>query len=309
MRVFFRSALCLFMATATSMIGCALFPQETQEAQEAQEAREAQVPLRLLLADGSTVEKEMDEYLLGVLAGEMPASFPEEALKAQAVASRSYAAHALSTRKHGENTLCAQSCCQIYLTEEQCRDKWGADYDFYADKLRACIAATEGQLLLYGEEAAEACFHASSLGCTESSEDIWGRAVPYLVSVSSPESSEAVPKLITEVRFTPEELSAALGGGKDGGIGQYTRDAAGRVAAIELMGKRYSGGELRSLLGLSSTDFSVEYRDGVYIFTVNGYGHGVGMSQYGAKLMAEQGATYREILAHYYPGTEIRVRS
>ena len=138
MRVFFRSALCLFIATATSMIGCALFPQETQEAQEAQEAREAQVPLRLLLADGSTVEKEMDEYLLGVLAGEMPASFPEEALKAQAVASRSYAVHALSTGKHGENTLCAQSCCQIYLTEAQCRDKWGADYALYADKLRAC---------------------------------------------------------------------------------------------------------------------------------------------------------------------------
>ena len=298
MRVFFRSALCLFMAAATSIIGCALFPEEKQEVQP---------PLRLLLSDGSAVELDMDEYLWGVLAGEMPASFPEEALKAQAVASRSYAVHALSMGKHGENTLCAQSCCQIYLTETQCRDKWGADYALYADKLRACIAATEGQLLLYGEEAAEACFHASSLGCTESSEDIWGRSVPYLVSVSSPESSEAVPRLITEVRFTPEELSAALGSViEGGGIGACSRDAAGRVAAIELMGKHYSGSELRSLLGLRSTDFTVEYRDGEFVFTVNGYGHGVGMSQYGAKLMAEQGASYREILAHYYPGTELR---
>ena len=295
MRVFFRSALCLFMAAATSIIGCALFPEEAQE---------TQVPLRLLLSDGSNLDLDMDEYLLGVLAGEMPASFPEEALKAQAVASRSYAARALSMGKHGENTLCTQSCCQIYLTEAQCRGKWGAEYDFYADRLRACIAATEGQLLLYGDETAEACFHAASLGCTESSEDIWGRSVPYLVSVSSPESSETVPRLITEVRFTPEELSAALGSViEGGGIGEYTHDAAGRVAAITLMGKRYSGAEVRSLLGLRSTDFSVEYRDGVYVFTVNGYGHGVGMSQYGAKLMAEQGATYREILAHYYPGT------
>ena len=298
MKLFFRSALCLLTALVTAILGCTLFPEEPQAVQE------AQTGLCLILPDGSRSYMNMDEYLLGVLAGEMPASFPEEALKAQAVASRSYAAHVLAKGKHGDGTLCAQSCCQIYLTEEQCRDKWGQDYDLYAEKLRACIAATEGQILRYGGEAAEACFHASSLGCTESSENLWGEAVPYLISVSSPESCESVPKLTTEVRFTPEELSAALGSAvHGGGIGECVRDDAGRVSSLELMGKRFTGGELRTLLGLRSTDFTAELRDGAYVFTVNGYGHGVGMSQYGAKVMAEQGATYREILAHYYPGT------
>ena len=291
MKLFFRSALCLSMAVAAGFLGCALFPEAQSQT------------LRLLLEDGSAVFMDADEYLFGVLAGEMPASFPEEALKAQAVASRSYAARICSTGRHGENTLCTRSCCQICLTEQQCRDKWGKDYDFYAEKLRSCIAATEGQLLRYGGEPAEACFHASSLGCTESSEALWGQPVPYLVSVSSPESRDTVPKLVTERRFRSEELASLLGGGAESGIGECSRDSAGRVASMELMGKRYSGGEIRTLLGLRSTDFTVSYADGEYVFTVNGYGHGVGMSQYGAKLMAEQGSDYREILAHYYPGT------
>ena len=301
MKLFFRSLFCLFMATALPALGCSVFPE-----------REAEVPrFTLLLEDGSRVPMEMDEYLLGVLAGEMPASFPEEALKAQAVASRSYAVHTLAQGKHGDNTLCAQSCCQIYLTEPQRREKWGQDCDFYTDILRRCIAQTKGQLLLYGSEAAETCFHASSLGCTESSEALWGQAVPYLVSVSSPENSESVPKLTSLVRFSPEELYTALGGEviPSAGIGRCLRDAAGRVESIELLGRSYSGTALRSLLGLRSTNFTVEYDGSEYIFRVNGSGHGVGMSQYGAKLMAEQGASYRDILAHYYPGTEFGIGS
>ncbi len=292
MKLFFRSALCLFYAAALPLLGTGLWPQ-------------TEAPLTLLTEAGE-IRLTMDEYLTGVLAGEMPAAFPEEALKAQAVASRSYARALMQRGKHGESTLCAAgSCCQSYLSERERREKWGADFALYEEKLRSCVSATEGKLLYYGDSVAEACFHASSFGCTESSEAVWGQALPYLVSVSSPESAESVPRQVSRVCFSPEELAEALGCEGDSGIGKCVRDSSGRVETLELLGQSYSGRELRSLLGLRSTDFEPAFTDGQYIFTVYGYGHGVGMSQYGAKLLAEQGYDYREILAHYYPGTEI----
>lgn len=300
MKLFFRSIGCVIFATALPFLGTRLFPEPT-----------AQEAALTLLTDSGEVSVRMDEYLTGVLAGEMPAAFPEEALKAQAVASRSYAAVLLQRGKHGANTLCtAGSCCQSYKNEEERRSLWGSDFARYEAKLRTCVEATAGQRLYYQGESVEACFHASSRGSTESSEAVWGHALPYLVAVSSPESCESVPKLMTTVSFATEELASALGA--DSGavpMGECIRDEAGRVETIELLDKHCSGKELRTLLGLRSTDFSVAYSDGQFCFTVYGYGHGVGMSQYGAKLLAEQGSSYRDILAHYYPGTEVKVRS
>ena len=298
MKLFFRSTCCLIFATALPLLGLRLFPERAPEERTL-----------TLLTDSGAISMSMDEYLVGVLAGEMPASFPEEALKAQAVASRSYAETLLRRGKHGANALCAAgSCCQSWKNEEERRALWGSDFERYEAKLRACAEATEGLLLLYNEEPIEACFHASSRGSTESSEAVWGNALPYLVAVSSPESCESVPKLMSAVSFGAEELAAALGADSSAEpVGECVRDAAGRVETIVLLGRECGGRELRELLGLRSTDFTVEYGDGQFRFTVYGYGHGVGMSQYGAKLMAEQGSGFREILAHYYPGTEIGV--
>ncbi len=303
MKLFFRSALCTLFAALLSALSCSLLPEAAASAGPIEENT-----IFLLAGDGSIRELAMEDYLLGVLAGEMPASFPEEALKAQAVASRSYALRCAQRGKHGANTLCAASgCCQCSLSQEACREKWGADYALYAQKLRDCIQATEGEVLFYGDEPAESCFHASSSGCTESSEALWGSAVPYLVSVSTPESQDSVPRLTTAAAFTPEELAAALAvlpqGDASLWLGETRRDEAGRVESMEIGGRVFSGVELRSLLGLRSTDFEAEFQEGSFHFTVSGSGHGVGMSQYGARIMAEGGMSYREILAHYYPGT------
>ena len=172
----------------------------------------------------------------------------------------------------------------------------------------AAVAATDGQYLTYGGDIIQAVFHASSAGATEDSAAVWA-AQPYLVSVASPETADTVPGLVSGAAFSPDELASLLGitpeGAPDTWLGDIVPDSAGRVESISLGGKTFSGGYVRSALGLKSTDFQVVYDGTDFVFTVRGSGHGVGMSQYGAKLLADDGWTYREILAHYYPGTEL----
>lgn len=298
MKLFFRSALCFFFAVLCPLAGCLLFP----------EREEAQEDILLLLPDGDCSELSEEDYLTGVLAGEMPASFPPEALKAQAVAARSYARRLSTGSRHPDAALCTRGeCCQHYLSEAEQRELWGADYDLYAAALRAAVRATEGEILRYEGEPIEACFHASSPVCTENSEAVWGQSVPYLVSVSSPETAETVPRFLSSAELTAEELCAALALEPLPGceLGECRRDAAGRVETLELMGCSFTGTELRQRLSLRSTAFTAEYAAGLYRFTVSGSGHGVGMSQYGARILAEDGWDYAAILRHYYPGTEL----
>ena len=177
-----------------------------------------------------------------------------------------------------------------------------------------CWAQVSGGfvLMLLGAVAVFAAFHSSSAGATEASGSIWSER-PYLISVSSPETEEDVPNFVsrvdcTELDFRDTLLSAHpeadFTGDASGWVGEISRDESGRVASVVLGGVSVSGTELRSLFALRSTAFELEY-DGGFHFTVTGYGHGVGMSQYGAKVMAEDGADYRAILAHYYTGCEL----
>ena len=267
---------------------------------------DADTPITLLTDEGSE-HISMAEYLPGAVAAEMPASFAEEALKAQAVAARTYALH---TRKHGENEVCADSgCCLAYKTEDELSALWGSDYESNMRRIRNAVSATDGEILTYGGETIQAVFHASSFGATESSGNVW-TALPYLVSVSTPETANAVPNLVTRAVFTPEALCRSLGtaasSSPEAWLGKAERDEAGRINSLEIAGKAYSGTALRTALGLRSTDFSVEYTDGSFVFTVFGYGHGVGMSQYGANLLAADGWSYDAILMHYYPGAVIQ---
>ena len=266
-----------------------------------------------LLTEDGILEMDMKEYLVGVVAAEMPAAFPDEALKAQAVAARTYAMNCAAGKKHGDAQVCADyKCCQAWQDDAALREKWGVDYDMYIEKIRAAVAATEGQYLSYDGEAVFAAFHSSSAGATEASGSIWSER-PYLISVSSPETEEDVPNFVsrvdcTELDFRDTLLSAHpeadFTGDASGWVGEISRDESGRVASVVLGGVSVSGTELRSLFALRSTAFELEY-DGGFHFTVTGYGHGVGMSQYGAKVMAEDGDDYRAILAHYYTGCEL----
>ncbi len=304
-------------------------PQPTQEA--AQEAAPVQTqspaispvpqteaeaaPETLLILNGDRqVQTDMQEYLVGVVAAEMPASFSPEALKAQAVAARSYAIYTAEGSKHGPGQVCTDyRCCQAWSSPEQLREKWGESYDDYMAKIRSAVEETKGEYLCYQGKAVFAAFHSSSAGATEDSGKLWAQ-LPYLVSVESPETEADVPNYISRLSLSPLDFRDSLlhahpeadfTGDESVWIGEIRRDGSGRVETAVLGGVEMKGTELRSLFGLRSTAFELEYKAGSFEFTVTGYGHGVGMSQYGANVMARQGESYRDILAHYYPGTEL----
>lgn len=253
--------------------------------------------IRVLMPDGEVQAMTLAEYLPGSVAAEMPVSFGEEALKAQAVAARSYV---LATHSHDDADICTDSACCLAWQIPDAESKASAE---------AAVRATDGQVITYDGSIVQAVFHASSCGATEDAAAVWS-AQPYLVSVSSPESADNAPGLLSEAVFSPDELCEKLGltpaGEPDTWLVGTVADDAGRVALLRIGGQSLSGTFVRSALGLRSTDFDVCYDGTNFIFSVAGHGHGVGMSQYGAKLLAEQGLSYAEILAHYYPGTSLR---
>ena len=277
------------------------------------EERASAPSLRLRILRGSeSADMELEDYLVGVVAAEMPASFPEEALKAQAVAARSYALYCAETDKHGEADLCADpGCCQAWRSREELEESWGENYAENLERIRRAVEATAGELLLYEGEPILAAFHSSSAGATEDCGAVWNPR-PYLVSVDSPETAGDVPGYLSSLRCAPIDFrdvvlsaypEADFSGREEDWIGALQRDESGRVASLELGGVRIPGTELRRLFSLRSTAFSLVYEEGMFVFLVTGSGHGVGMSQYGAMVMARDGADYRQILAHYYPGT------
>lgn len=274
----------------------------------------APASLRLLLPDGTIRDMALEDYLPGVVAAEMPADFPLDALKAQAVAARSYALYCAGSHKHGDADVCTDfACCQAWQDEPARREKWGGDYERCAARIESAVRETAGQLLTWEGAPVFAAFHSSSAGATEDCGAVWN-PVPYLRSVSSPETAETVPNFISSLRCAPLDFrdtilsafpEADFSGPEESWVEELRRDASGRVATAQIGGTEIRGTELRRLFSLRSTAFTLDYTDGCFCFTAAGFGHGVGMSQYGAMVMARDGADYREILSHYYPGTEL----
>ena len=273
----------------------------------------APAPETVRLLDGGEIRKlPLQDYLVGVLAGEMPASFEPEALKAQAVAARTYTLYCGSGPKHPGADVCSDpGCCQAWRDDDSLRRDWGEAYEQRIGKLRAAVDATAGEYLSYEGAPVFAAFHASSAGATEDCGEVWNPR-PYLVSVPSPESAAEVPHYVSRLLCAPLDFrdtllaarpEADLSGEPSDWLGPVEHDASGRVATLTLGGVRLKGTELRKLFGLRSTAFTLALTDEGFCFTVTGSGHGVGMSQYGAEVMARNGADYRAILAHYYPGT------
>lgn len=260
-----------------------------------------------LSTDDGVVSVTMADYLPLAVAAEMPVSFGPEALKAQAVAARTYV---LSARRHDAADVCTDSgCCLAYRTRDELRALWGDAYEENLTAVTEAVTATDGQILTYGGEPIQAVFHASSWGSTASSGSVWG-ALPYLTGVPTPETPESVPGLMSEARFTPAELCARLSiapeGEPEAWITPPVSDESGRVASVTIGGTVFSGAAVRAALGLKSTAFTARFEDGCFVFTAAGSGHGVGMSQYGAKLLAADGWTYDAILLYYYPGATLR---
>lgn len=266
------------------------------------------LPMRLRHTDGTVEEMDMDTYLVGVVLAEMPASFETEALKAQAVVARTYTQKAYTTGgKHGDGSICTQpSCCQAYITEADYLEKGGTEENI--EKIRSAVNATSGYVLTYEGALIEATYFSCSGGATEDAAAVWGTDYPYLQSVASPGEENAAHYTDT-VTFTAQEFQNALGvsltGELSGWLGDVTYTNGGGVETMVIGGETYKGTRLRSLLGLRSTSFTMTAKDDIITVTTKGYGHRVGMSQYGADAMAVTGSTYAEILAHYYQGTEL----
>lgn len=294
---------------------------ETREGDAQEQSAQGQRDSAVLLTvqDGETVESmALDQYLRGVVRGEMPASFELEALKAQAAAERTYVYYQLAAGRkeaHPDADVCTDpGCCSAWLSEEAAREKWGEDFDGWESRIEEAVAATDGQTALYDGQPILAVFHSSSAGKTAEAGDVWSGDVPYLRSVDSPEGEETVPNYYSAAEFTAAEAKTLLAqahpeltfsGGPDKWFGAAERDDSGRVSTVEVCGAPLRGVEVRRIFSLRSACFTIDAAAERVTFRVTGYGHGVGMSQYGARAMALEGAGYAEILKHYYTGVEI----
>ena len=285
---------------------------------DSEEYHDRQQTLRVL--DGDTVrDMTMEDYLMGVTAAEMPASFAEEALKAQAVAARTYTLYKLTSGgNHGDTAdICTDStCCQAYISQEAARSSWGEQADALEEKIRTAVTDTDGEAILYGGVPILAVFHSSSAGLTRAAGQVWQNDLPYLQPVDSPEASASIPNYYSRVDFSPETIrekllaripAADLAGDQKTWLKNAVRDSAGSVETMEVGGVTVKGSTVRAALGLRSACFEWELQDGRFVFYVTGHGHGVGLSQYGANAMAEAGADYKTILTHYYTGVTVAV--
>lgn len=241
---------------------------------------------------------ELDDYLLGVVAGEMPAKFEKEALKAQVVASRTFVYNRNLSVDNTTNS-------QVYLGEEQMKKNWGDHYDEYRQKIITAIDETNNEVMKYDGNYISALFFSSSNGYTENVEDYFeSNALPYLRSVDSHWDLTVDPSINRTKSFTKKEINEKFGS-SDPNFNIIAYKKSGRVATLSVGGKNYTGRKVRETLGLASSCFSVKYENGKYVFNTVGSGHGVGMSQYGAQGMALEGSNYKEILNHYYTNVEI----
>ena len=265
---------------------------------------------------GTVAELSMSDYLFGVVAAEMPAAFEEEALKAQACAARTYTVRkqAHTTDAHPEADVCTDiNCCQAYVPRETAESRWGVSAQTYTQKIETAIAGTDGLGVLYQGEPIQAVFFSSAPGRTVDAVEVWGNQVDYLQSVESPEGEE-VPNYHSQAVFSADQVREAvlaaypgadLSGDPSVWFGTPAVNEGGTVSSILVGGVTLTGGQVRTLFDLRSACFTVAWDGTSFIFSVTGYGHGVGMSQYGANAMAKAGSSFEEILTWYYTGTQV----
>lgn len=258
---------------------------------------------------GKIVTLTREEYLFGVIAGEMPALYEEEALKAQAVCAYTFLKWRQKENKNKEYDITDNyQIDQCYISKSEALRKWGSKASEYEKKINSVIDSVAGQTLTFDGEIILSVYHAISGGSTESAKNVWGKDYPYLQSVSSI-GDKLSPNYITTLSVTKEKIEngfqVTVPVGLKGTFTDFKLTEAGCVKTLKIGGKEFSGSKVREILGLKSANFNVSLKDNTFTFTVYGYGHGVGMSQNGANYMAQQGSDYKEILAHYYKGSEI----
>lgn len=259
-------------------------------------------------ASDSDLTLSTADFMVGAAACEMPPDWPDDALLAQMVASRSYA---LYLTAQGQVFSANSALCSGWTSSEVLQSRWGNDYAANTQHLQELAARTGQSVLLYNGQPAAACYHAISNGHTEASENVWGGSLPYLCGVDSAWDKFADGYEVTiqysaeQLRTALEALHITLDDSPESWIGSTAWDKYGYVRTMQFCGQAVSGADLRQALALRSTCFAIAWRGGQFIITTRGYGHGVGLSQCGAKAMAEGGANWKDILEYYFPGTEV----
>ncbi len=276
--------------------------------------------VRLYRHETGTVELiSLEDYVTGVVAAEMPALFPEEALKAQAVAARTYivkrmlAGGVVNNYHKGADTCDDPSHAQGWLSREAMKERWGKlKYYQYYYKIRMAVDVTKGEIITYQGQPIDPVFSAACGGRTENAEDVWKFTVPYLRSVACPYETD--PESVRQLAISRDQVAKALNvdlasvaasTNQNQLIQVVESTATGRPKTLLVGGRRLSASEIRQKLGLRSTNFTWQYKDDKIVFETVGYGHGVGMCQYGACGLAEHGYDYRKIINHYYTGVQI----
>lgn len=279
-------------------------------AQPVHSCNDSETDIMVLTDSGRVQQMKLDEYLTGVVLSEMPADFDQEALKAQATVARTYTCKRMDSGKHDAAAVCTDSaCCQGYRSPESYLDAGGTEDA--VEKVRQAVAQTDSMVLTYERELIDATYFSCSGGTTEDAVAVWGQDIPYLQSVDSPGEEDA-PRYAESVSFTAEEFLNLTGCTSSEEPEDWFADVSytdgGGVDTIQICGETFTGVELRQLLGLRSTAFAISVDADTVTIETRGFGHRVGMSQYGAQAMAQAGSSWEEILTHYYQGTKIESR-
>ena len=260
-------------------------------------------------ATNQVEDVSLENYVKGVVASEMPIAFEEEALKAQSLAARTYIINHLTVDGEEKKKKVTDGVeHQVYKNDEELRQVWGSDYEENMKKLEKAVAATKGEIITHKKEPITPAFFSTSNGYTENSEDYWDNKLPYLRSVKSPWDEES-PEFYNQEIVTAAEFSNILGVGANAvepQAIQVARTKSGRVDSVQIGNETFTGREIREKLNLPSSDFEIEKKENHIVLKTKGYGHGVGMSQYGANGMAKEGKSYKDIINYYYQDIEIR---
>lgn len=323
--VFFLSAMAVIPAVPVMLCGKASTEEKSSGAAIKEyifeEETTSDEPYKVLCtADGTINEVSVRDYVIGAVAAEIPALFEVEAIKAQAAAAHTYAERQRILQKRSPDPALGgadfsddPSKYQGFFTDKQIRHYFGDNYDIHYEKIASAVDEVLPYIITYNDEPIISAFHSMSSGTTESAEYAWGTAVDYLVPVDSNSDVDAPGYTDTAVvssDFIKARFEKVIPGLKLGEDPKKWFEIAeispsGTVLSVMVGDKEVTGGDIREALNLRSADFTIDYSDGEFTFTTHGYGHGVGMSQYGANSMALEGATWQDIIKHYYPGAEI----
>lgn len=258
-----------------------------------------------IIYNDSTINLDLEDYVIGVVACEMPASFKTEALKAMAVAARTFALYKIKTNKNYKLSTTTKDQC--YISETQMKKRWGKNFEKNYNKIKNAVEKTKNEYLTYNDKVIIAFYFSISNGKTENCENVFSQKLDYLVSVdSSWDKDYSYKEKVTKISEKDFLKKLNIKDDKINSI-KIERGKTGRAKYIIVNNKKFKGTTFRTKLSLRSTDISINVNDGAVFIDTKGYGHGVGMSQYGANGMAKEGYKYVEILKHYYKGVEISV--